>query len=830
LAYTVTAKITSQTASPSAPLTLAPEVTPTPSPTPSGTPTPPPTSAPTHAPSPTPTPSLTPQADDRLAHALHDQAAGNYDHAIAGYLGILADATDPEQVRRARFHLSEGYLLNGNYAAAAGAWEEFINAYPGDELLAQASLMAARAFHANDECERAIPFYQAHLAEDTVLADMVYEWIGDCHATNGRLEDALAAYRRALEPARDRDLQARLREKIADAYLARGDHDGAVAEYDAILDAARGDADRARLEYLAGAALAAVGETEAAYTRYLGAVDRYPKAEHAYLSLVELVDAGIKVDDFQRGMVEYYAGALYPDAYGAAIRAFDRYLASGPAEKGDEALLRKALAQRALEQPATALDSLAALLERYPESEALAEVWLEKGATHAWMGDNDTAVRAYQDLASSFPADELAPVGLWRAAQLREREGAYKAAAQIYEDLQMRFPAFQDADEALWRAGLAHYRAGDMETAVAGWQNLLAKYPESAYRPRSLYWLGKLGAQPRSEGVSAYWDTLLAASPHSYYALRVEQIRSGESLTSSRFITSAIEMPTWDPSEAETETLDWLSSWTEVPTGTTLSTLPVTLTQRLDLRRGEALLASGLRREALAEFDKARAAAWKDPFSLAQLALYFHERDLPGLAARSALRMAGLWPDGTLHEAPLQVQRLAYPLRYTDLMSSEAKDRALDPLLMAALIRQESLFEPVAESYAGARGLGQVMPATGTGIAKSLGMDDFDLADLYRPSISIRFGVFYLGVQMARFDDQFLVALAAYNGGPGNTLRWLEAGGEDLDVFVEVITSAQSRLYLQRVYEGYKIYERLYRPSGVAMQQMMPETPTPEPH
>jgi soluble lytic murein transglycosylase len=152
---------------------------------------------------------------------------------------------------------------------------------------------------------------------------------------------------------------------------------------------------------------------------------------------------------------------------------------------------------------------------------------------------------------------------------------------------------------------------------------------------------------------------------------------------------------------------------------------------------------------------------------------------------------------------------------YADLLSAEAGNRGLDPLLMAALIRQESLFEPSAESYAGARGLGQVMPATGQGIANGLGLEGFVLDDLYRPSVSIRFGAFYLAVQMRRFNDQILVALAAYNGGPGNTLRWLEsAASDDLDLFVEVITATQSRLYLQRVYEQYLIYEKLYRTGG----------------
>lgn len=199
---------------------------------------------------------------------------------------------------------------------------------------------------------------------------------------------------------------------------------------------------------------------------------------------------------------------------------------------------------------------------------------------------------------------------------------------------------------------------------------------------------------------------------------------------------------------------------------------------------------------------------------LAQLSLFFHERGLHGLAARTASRLAALAPKRTIYEAPIEVQRLAYPLVYADLLSAEAQERSLDPLLLAALIRQESLFEPVAESYAGARGLGQVMPATGEGIAHSLGIEDFVLDDLYRPAISIRFGAYYLGVQMGRFDDQILIALAAYNGGPGNTLRWLEGAGDDLDLFVEAITATQSRVYLQRVYEQYLVYERLYRSTG----------------
>jgi soluble lytic murein transglycosylase len=788
--------------------------TPTPTSTPSPTFTPSPTATPTWTPTTTPTPSPTPLPSAQLETAHRYQINGHYDQAIAAYLALLDNDPTSEQARQARYHLAEAYLLNREYTAAAAAWEGFVADYPDDGRLPQARFMAAHAYQAVNECGEAVVLYEAYLADETPLADMVYEQIGDCHAAEQQPEAAIAAYRKALEATRDRGVQVGLREKIAGASLALGDYDATLAEYDAILRVARIADYQARIEYQAGQVLSFAGQTEAAYARYRRAVSNYPEAEYAYLSLVELVNAGVEVDEFQRGLVDYYAGAIYPDAYVAAIRAFDRYLGADAAARADEALYYKALSQRALEQPEAALETLEALVVGYPESKQLPRAWMAKATTLAQMGEHDLAVKVYQDLAAFFPADELAPKALWRAALLLEEAGVLDEAAKLYEDVQAAFPAFDNADEALWRAGLAHYRTANQERAVADWQALIDKYPASAYRPKSLYWLGKLEAAEASEEENEHWGSLVAEAPGTYYALRVEQIGSADSLTSTRLITAAVEPPEWDAAEAEAQILPWLRGWTLVPTDTNLTTLPVTLTQRLDFRRGEALLAVGLRREALDALDGVRAAGWEDPVALAQLSLHFHERGLYGLAARTASRLAALWPEGDIQAAPLALQRLAYPLAYADLLSVEAQEQGLDPLLLAALVRQESLFEPAAESYAGARGLGQVMPATGEGIARNLGMSDFVLDDLYRPWVSIRFGAYYLGLQMSRNDDQILIALAAYNGGPGNTLRWLEASGDDLDLFVEVITATQSRIYLQRVYEQYLIYEALYRPAG----------------
>lgn len=786
-------------------LTSAPAWTPTSTPAPSATTT--------HTPIPTvtPTPSPTPEPSIQLAAGLRHQHNGDYEQAIAEFLSVLSDGPTAEQARQARYHLAESYSLKQDYPEAAAAWEDFFTHHSDDARMPQATLMAARAYHAANECASAISLYETYLSGEAVLADMVYEWIGDCHAQDSDLDAARLAYQQALAATADRGMQVSLREKIAGLYLAQADYDSVLGEYAAILDVARIDSYRAKIQYLIGQALAAAGRTEEALAAYQRVMDSYPESEHAYLSLIELVDATVEVDEYQRGLVDYYAGAAYPDAYGAAIRAFDRFLASKPAERADSALYYKAASLRALSQFEAALEALDALIADYPQSEWLARAWLDRAATLAAMGESDRAVKVYQDLAAFFPADERAPTALMRAARLREDEGAYDEAAGLYQNLQVDFPGFENADEALWRSGLSLYRIGALDRAGAIWQSLVDKYPASPYYAKGLYWLGKLAAQDGSPAGADHWDRLIAQAPGNYYALRVEQIRAGDSLTATRLITDAIEPPPWDAAQAEKEIVAWLRSWVELPAGTARLSLPEAVTGRRDFRQGEALLAAGLRREALAAFDGVRESAWGSPVRLAQLSIYFREQGLYGFAARTASRLVGLWPGGKMADAPGELQRLAYPLAYADLLSAEAGARNLDPLLLAALIRQESLFEPVAESYAGARGLGQVMPATGTGIANSLKMGDFVLDDLYRPHISILFGAFYLRAQMDRFDNQILIALAAYNGGPGNTLRWLEAGGEDLDLFVEVITATQSRLYLQRVYEQYLIYERLYR-------------------
>jgi soluble lytic murein transglycosylase len=179
-------------------------------------------------------------------------------------------------------------------------------------------------------------------------------------------------------------------------------------------------------------------------------------------------------------------------------------------------------------------------------------------------------------------------------------------------------------------------------------------------------------------------------------------------------------------------------------------------------------------------------------------------------ALKTAEQLAALAPE-TDAPLPETLRRLIFPAPYVDLVLTETREHAVDPRLFYALMRQESLFNPDATSWVGARGLAQVMPATGQGIAQRLAVTDFQPDDLYQPHISVRFGTFYIGQQIQTMEGSIHGGLAAYNGGPGNAQRW--ANGTtvtDPDLYMQGIDYPETRHYVRLVYGYYGAYRRLY--------------------
>jgi soluble lytic murein transglycosylase len=157
--------------------------------------------------------------------------------------------------------------------------------------------------------------------------------------------------------------------------------------------------------------------------------------------------------------------------------------------------------------------------------------------------------------------------------------------------------------------------------------------------------------------------------------------------------------------------------------------------------------------------------------------------------------------------------RVIYPFPFRTILIEEAKERGVDPLLAAALIRQESMFNPEATSPAGAIGLMQIVPHTGEALARRLGVRRFDLDILKHVEFNAHLGMAYLEDQLSSFEGRLPVVLAAYNAGPHRITRWREFPEfQDDELFAERIPFAETRDYVKIVQNNARIYAALYAP------------------
>jgi soluble lytic murein transglycosylase len=150
------------------------------------------------------------------------------------------------------------------------------------------------------------------------------------------------------------------------------------------------------------------------------------------------------------------------------------------------------------------------------------------------------------------------------------------------------------------------------------------------------------------------------------------------------------------------------------------------------------------------------------------------------------------------------------PRPYEALVVASAHEHGLDPNLLFAVMRVESVYNPRIVSYAGAIGLLQIMPGTGRLIAQAIGRAEFRVDELLDPATNIEFAAWYLASLLRRFDGRVPLAVAAYNGGPHNVRAWMREtpAGMPLDAFLERIPFGQTNRYVRRVLVHWSAYRR----------------------
>jgi soluble lytic murein transglycosylase len=366
---------------------------------------------------------------------------------------------------------------------------------------------------------------------------------------------------------------------------------------------------------------------------------------------------------------------------------------------------------------------------------------------------------------------------LYLLGDLASDDGADRLARTYYRRVGLRYPGSRFAAAARFRAAMIELLTGDPGQAAREFDELARRYPRSDEAPASVYWAGRAwAAGGDSAAARRRWEQAAGADPLSYYA----------SLASRR-----LDRPAWVPQQAA-------DSFLAVP--------DVDST----VARAQLLGRLGLAAEARWEWDRLSRTGDDSPERLLAIANALrsggHASQAIQLARRALAR--GAAPDARTY-------RLIYPVVHEDALLAESAEQKIDPSFVAALIRQESMFNPAATSAVGARGLMQVMPDLGGRLAGTLGYPVWDPVLLYQPDVSLQLGAYHLQELVGRYDRGVEV-LAAYNAGATRVERWVRrAGVADPEVFAERIPFVETRGYVRVIQRNQELYRALYHwPDG----------------
>ena len=763
----------------------------------SPTPTPPPVDTPTPTPAPvdTPTPAFSSNPYNDGMTARRD---GDYARAIAAFQFTLNSNPAPDLAAEAQYRLGEAYWLNNDDARAVAALNTYLQANPTGAHAPESHYLLADSYRSLKDYPNALEQLRIYRGVTPTLAGDVDASIADVMVLAGDTTSGIQQYDLALK---DTTLAASTRlsilMRVADVYLGLTQPAQAAARYDAAQAVAGDPRTKADLDLRAGEAYAAANQLNLAIARWSDAVTKYPDQPGAYKSLVDLVNRSAAVDDYQRGLVDYYA-----NAYDAAIAAFQRNL-DGAAPRAGDAHYYIAQSYAGKGAYSQAIAEYDTIIQSLPKDKRVPDAYFGKASALAALGQIDNAVAVYRKFTATFPSDPQADSALWRAALLLDRAKRYGDAATLYETVQAKYPARTYAAEALYWAGLDYYRGKDFKTASARWQSVVKDYSKSSYYARALFWLGKAAAaQGQTDAAKKYW-TQAAALPDSYYAWRARDTLAAPPATATYDLTRYAMGSDADRADFE----KWLAGWNKSTSTLPLGQLDAATKNDPHFTRGAELLRLDRTVEARREFSVVVSENQDNPRALYALALYLRDNNLYSLAMSCGERIAQLAANAGAPDAPRWLSMLRYPTYYADLVVPQAQANQVDPLLYFALIRQESGFNPWSTSSADARGLGQVVPSTGQDIARRLGVKNFSLDQLYLPYVSIRFGVWYFAQDLKQFGEP-IYALAAYNAGSGRIKDWQRP---DLDLAVEEVGLSETALYIRIVYSNWRQYQQLYK-------------------
>lgn len=418
----------------------------------------------------------------------------------------------------------------------------------------------------------------------------------------------------------------------------------------------------------------------------------------------------------------------------------------------------------------------------------------------------------------------------YQAARGIYATGKYERAAKRFEALAADHADHTYADDCLIKAGESWESAGKPDKARKDYERSLAKHPDGDMAGEALRrLLVQAFADGRLQDVVDLIDAALKSGKlHGDELAKLHYFRGkalnrlGQTAEAEAAWLTAIE--TRPLSYPALQALSRLRDRGDASAKAGFAKLDAAFTEplpTLELPASPAAIrvqlwaSLGLGEQARNELSAAKIDGWPAVATLAQAGLYSAAQIMLG-------RIGSSWRRGGPHGDRRALWELAHPIPFRRLVDLGERDHGVPELLTYAIMQTESRFNPGATSWAGARGLIQLMPATAQTVARRAGIQ-VESAQLYNPAINLDLGQRYLAGLTARWgnvDGSPALAIPSYNAGPGRTDDWLdERGSWDLDLFVEAIPFDETRHYTQSVLGRWAAYCWLYG-AGEAADRM----------
>jgi len=689
-----------------------------------------------------------------------------------------------------------GQLLRDRTPAAYVGVQAFAARHAKEDAGSLAWLVIGYAHILDHEYAKAIDPLNRAKPQAGDLGDYVNFYLGSSYQQTGRLPEAIATFS-VFDKTYPESLLIRDAHVVyANALVA----DGRPQEAVALLEADRQPI-RADLELALGRAYEAADQPAKALTIFRNLFYTMPTSWEAsqvlgdmnkLAALTQTPPVGLEARRTRADLL--MKGKQFSDA----ASEYRILLDSSPPSDRPVAEITLAEALRRAGQSREAKK----ILEQVPSSplELNAQRIFNLGEIARSANDDDNFLRVVDQLRQLAPTSTWLEQALFEAGNIYLLRRDYDHAIDSFRELQQRFPNGARSSYAHWKAAWLSLRQGRMVEAKTSFDEQIARYPSSPEVPAALYWRARLAEEDNEGALARAFYVKLSQRYRNYYygeqaRQRLAKLKSDEPPAHYALLD---RVPPISISEKLTSE--------EAPS----DNLRV---QKAELLANGALLDFAIRelRAAAAEQEKEQGKAQeKGNWLPVEIARLYEDAGRYDAAIETLKHAVPNYFALDLSSLPRPFWEGLFPKPFWADLKKYSSSNALDPYLVASLIRQESAFNPNAVSRANAVGLMQLLPKVGKSVAKQEKLKKFSPQELFTPAVNMQLGTRYFRIMVDKFDS-FEYALAAYNAGSDRVQDWMGQGKyRDPQEFVESIPFTETREYVQNIMRNANVYRQLY--------------------